>query len=294
MSAGAADALGRVLTAGEGAVVVRVDRALGSTPRDEDAAMVVTAHDVTGTIGGGRLEWMAIARARDMLREGVALDALDVPLGPAVGQCCGGHVRLVLTRADARALAELEAREREEQRSRPSVVLFGAGHVGRALAHSLAPLPLNVTIVETRAEYLAGLPARMRLMESADAPADARAAAPGSAFIVMTHSHQLDYAIVEAALLRGDAAYVGMIGSTTKRARFGRWFAARGGDAARLAKLVCPIGDLGVRDKRPAVIAAFVAAEVLAHVLRAAQTAVDSEGREGRHGNRAGHDRPAA
>jgi xanthine dehydrogenase accessory factor len=294
MTSGVAHALRQVLAAGEPAVIVCVDRAQGSTPRDEDAAMLVTAHDIAGTIGGGRLEWIAIARARDMLREDVARDVLDVPLGPAVGQCCGGHVRLALARAEEPTLADLEAREAAERSGWPPVLLFGAGHVGRALAVALDPLPLNVTIVETRGDYLARLPARMRLMESADAPADVRAATAGSAIVAMTHSHQLDYAITEAALLRGDAAYVGMIGSMTKRARFARWFAARGGDPARLANLVCPIGGQGVRDKRPAVIATFVAAEVLAAALRALRAGVDREGREGRHGNRAGHDRPAA
>ena len=293
MNPGVAAALRMKLAAGEPTIVVRVDRAQGSTPRDDDAAMLVTASAVEGTIGGGRLEWMAIEHARTMLREAAAHDTLDVPLGPAVGQCCGGHVLLALVRADAAALAAIEATEARERAAWPPVLLFGAGHVGHALAVALEPLPLAVTMVETRAEYLAALPPRIRGLPSADAPAEVRAAPPRSAFVVATHSHQLDYAITEAALARGDAAYVGMIGSATKRARFARWFTARGRDPARLGALVCPIGGQGVRDKRPAVIAAFVAAEVLASALRAHGNA-DREGRDGRNGERAGRDRPAA
>ncbi|MBN9508978.1 MAG: xanthine dehydrogenase accessory protein XdhC [Alphaproteobacteria bacterium] len=293
MNPGVAAALRQQLAAGVPTIVVRVDRAQGSTPRDHDATMLVTASAIEGTIGGGRLEWMAIERARAMLREAAAHDTLDVPLGPAVGQCCGGHVQLALTRADTVLLAALEADEARERANWPSVVLFGAGHVGRALAVALEPLPLAVTVIETRAEYLAALPPRIRGLPSADAPAEIRVAPTRSAFVVATHSHQLDYAITEAALARGDATYVGMIGSVTKRVRFARWFAARGGDPVRLGALVCPIGGQGVRDKRPTVIAAFVAAEVLASALRA-QGNADREGRDGRNRERAGRDRPAA
>ncbi|TFG85308.1 MAG: xanthine dehydrogenase accessory protein XdhC, partial [Hyphomicrobiales bacterium] len=92
--------------------------------------------------------------------------------------------------------------------------------------------------------------------------------------VVMTHSHALDYAITEAALRRGDLAYVGLIGSRTKRRRFERWFAARDGSAVALARLVCPIGDCGVADKRPQVIAALTAAELLRVLSRPGADAV--------------------
>lgn len=300
MSSSIADALRRQLDGREPTVVVRVGEALGSTPREEDAAMVVTATEVAGTIGGGRLEWTAIARARAMLREGSQSECMDIPLGPAVGQCCGGRVRLELMQADAAALAAIEMREREEQADWPQLFVFGAGHVGTALARALNPLPVIVTVIETRESYLAGLPDRMRALASADPAAEVRTAPEHAAYVVTTHSHQLDYEITEAALARGDAAYVGMIGSATKRARFGRWFVARGGEAARLATLVCPIGGQGVRDKRPAVIAAFVVAEVLAKVLGVARGAAQDsfppaqEIADGPNGKRHSHDRASA
>jgi xanthine dehydrogenase accessory protein XdhC len=294
MTRSLADALGAMLAAGEAAVVVRVAEALGSTPREANAAMIITPQDVLGTIGGGRLEWEAIARARTMLRDNLLADGMDIPLGPAVGQCCGGRVLLDLRRADTAVLAALQAAEEDDRTRWPTVFVFGAGHVGRALAAALDPLPLRLTVIESRTAYLGDLPARASPVVSADPAAEVRAAPAHAVFVVTTHSHQLDYAITEAALARGDAAYVGMIGSATKRARFARWFTSRGGTAAQLSALVCPIGRQGVRDKRPAVIAAFAAAEVLASALRAVQTTNEGGERDGRHGQAAGRDRPAA
>ena len=88
-----------------------------------------------------------------------------------------------------------------------------------------------------------------------------RRAAPGAAFIVLTHDHALDFLIAREALARGDAAYVGMIGSRTKRVSFLRWLREAG--EVDTGPLVCPIGAAGRPDKRPEVIAAFVAAEVM-------------------------------
>ena len=90
---------------------------------------------------------------------------------------------------------------------------------------------------------------------------------PFAAVVVMTYDHGLDFEITEAALGRGDAAYVGLIGSATKRRRFEKWFTGRGGDARALRRLVSPIGDFGVADKRPEVIAALVAAEIMQRIL---------------------------
>jgi xanthine dehydrogenase accessory factor len=146
------------------------------------------------------------------------------------------------------------------------VLIFGAGHVGRALAAALAPLPLGVSVIDTRLDALAGLPANVYTINSALPEAQVRDAPAGSGFVVVTHSHGLDFTITEAALARQDAAYVGMIGSRSKRAQFERWFAGQGGDKAMLERLVMPIGGR-VRDKRPVVIAATAAAELAEHLL---------------------------
>lgn len=245
-----------------GFVLVRVVEAKGSTPRDTDAWMLVSAAGSLGTIGGGRLELEAIDQARNVLA-GAEASPLALPLGPAIGQCCGGHVTLSFEIIPPARFSEVEAMVAAEDASDPEVWLFGGGHVGRALAAALLLLPVKVQVVETRVDELARTPRDATRHLTALPESLVAGIAPGSAVIVLTHDHALDFLIVSAALKRDDLAQVGMIGSTTKRATFEHQFIREGGDRARLAKLTCPIGRK-VADKRPAVIAATVAADIIA------------------------------
>jgi len=251
-------------------VLVEITQAKGSTPREAGTFMLVAEKAIWGTIGGGQFEYMAIDNARAML-EGGGETVMDIPLGPEIGQCCGGRTRLAFTPM-APALAErLQARMESEEEERPAVYLFGAGHVGQALARALAPLPFAVTVVETRAEALEGLAeeAERHLAAMPEAFVD-KIPANGTA-IILTHDHALDFMIASRALARTDLAYVGMIGSATKRATFARWLKREGGGDTMLARLVLPIGGTAVKDKRPAVIAALVASELIA-IYAARQT----------------------
>ncbi|TKW67390.1 MAG: xanthine dehydrogenase accessory protein XdhC [Paracoccus denitrificans] len=226
---------------------IRVTRTFGSTPREIGAEMMVSADDTTGTIGGGRLEYDAIARARAMLASGEDLAKMQITLGPVSGQCCGGRVELTFDRAAPSAAP-----------ARPQVLIFGAGHVGRALAQLLAQMPFDVTLLDGREDQLArahGAPTLLTVLPEAAI----RAARPGAAFVIMTHDHGLDFLLTTEALRRGDAAYVGLIGSATKRARFLREARDAGIDASRLT---CPIGAGLSSDKRPEIIALFAAAEI--------------------------------
>lgn len=259
-------ALADRLAAGEPAVLVRILAAHGSTPREAGASMMVTPEGSKGTVGGGALEMEAIREARSMMASGVSDSVMDVPLGPAIGQCCGGRVELSLKRLDAELLDSVRRAEAAASGSAIPVLLFGAGHTGRAIALALQPLPFHVTVVDTRPQLLADLPHGID-SRALPLPEQAVAAAPaGAAFLVVTHDHALDFHIAAAALSRADAGYVGMIGSATKRARFSRHLAEAGleGHAARLH---LPIGGSLVRDKRPDVIAAMVAAELLVHFM---------------------------
>lgn len=144
------------------------------------------------------------------------------------------------------------------------VVLFGAGHVGRALVRVLGTLPCRVTWVDGRAEEFPGeVPANVRTIVTDAAVAEAGKAAPGSAFLVMTHSHALDFELVETILRRNDFAYCGMIGSATKRKTFESGLAKHGVPQTALARFTCPIGIPGIKGKEPAAIAIAVAAELL-------------------------------
>ncbi|TIS52647.1 MAG: xanthine dehydrogenase accessory protein XdhC, partial [Mesorhizobium sp.] len=138
---------------------------------------------------------------------------LDVPLGPEIGQCCGGRVEVLIRLVDAKIEQELVAKAEAEEAHLPHVYVFGGGHVGQALAASLALLPIHVEVVETRADALEGMPETVETRLTPMPEAVVREARAGSAFAILTHDHALDFLIVAEALKRDDAAYVGMIGS---------------------------------------------------------------------------------
>lgn len=263
-----AEKLKSFLDAGHGTVLVEVARARGSTPRDAGAYMLVSPSATLGTIGGGQLEFMAIDKARQMLTTGQSDEAtLDVPLGPEIGQCCGGRVEVLIRPVDDSLADDLVRDAQAEEASMPEVYLFGGGHVGLAMANALSRLPLRTTVVETRAEALEGMPEGVATVLTPVPEEMVRSAGAGAAFVVLTHDHALDFLIVAEALKRKDAAYVGMIGSKTKKATFRNWYLKEaGGNEADFARLVSPIGGDIVKDKRPAVIAALAAAEIMTAV----------------------------
>lgn len=255
-----------LLEKGEEAILVSVAEARGSTPRDAGAWMVVTLTDLLGTIGGGQLEWLVAGKAREMLEAGQTGPAeKDVPLGPEINQCCGGNVRLRFEALSPEALARLSQQAGD---TRQHVQIHGAGHTGRALARALALLPVETQLVDVRPESLSGMPEAITTTCLAMPEQAVRDALPGTAFVVLTHSHDLDFLIAAETLRRGDAAYVGMIGSKTKRAVFARWLGENGYDEKLADRLTCPIGvaasgGLKITDKRPEIIAALTAAELM-------------------------------
>ena len=249
-------------------VLVEVKAADGSTPREAGAWMLVAADCIFGTIGGGQLEFMAIDQARRSLNSGADAGEMTVPLGPEIGQCCGGRVGLRFKRVDRGVSMTLIEKVDLEIAGRPHVYIFGAGHVGDALAMALSLVPLRIILVDTREHELSvtqvsGIETCLTAMPEAvvrDAPA-------GSAFVVLTHDHALDFLITAEALARNDASYVGMIGSKTKRATFRNWLTREVGRPKFFDRLVCPVGGTAVKDKRPTVIAALAAAEIMVSAL---------------------------
>jgi len=254
------------LDAATATALVTVAEAKGSTPRERGAWMLVSADGIFGTIGGGQLEFMAIDKARDMLAGAsrAVRETLDVPLGPEIGQCCGGRVGVDILPVDPPLREELIRAALAEEQALPHVYLFGGGHVGHALAAALALLPVRVIVVETRADALEGLAGDVESRLTPVPEEMVREAPDCSAFVVLTHDHALDFLIVSEALKRDDAAYVGMIGSRTKKATFKSWYLKTGGGTEEaFARLVSPIGGDAVKDKRPPVIAALAAAEIM-------------------------------
>lgn len=245
-----------------------------------------------------RLAWDALG-ARD---GGAALH--DVLLGPDLGQCCGGRVTLSVEvfdttdRPAVRALARAEATgvfateatigaARLERRiletvpaergllpdrrlverfgdDRRPVLLFGAGHLGRALVTALTPLPFRLAWIDGRTDaFPDAVPAGVETHRLDDPVAAVARAPAGALMLIATHDHALDLALVDAALRRADLPFVGVVGSNTKRARFSSKLREMGHTDTDIRRMVMPVGAGGPRSKSPAVIAAAIAVELL-------------------------------
>ena len=261
--------------------VVKVE---GSTPREAGARIVVTPLGFHGTIGGGTLEWQAIAKAQALLGKPTQHKLSVHSLGPDLGQCCGGRVQLVtevFARNDLAAAKDFAAREEigvfavtgrivaadfSEQfgDSNRKLYLFGAGHVGRALILALAPLPFDVIWIDPReGAFPAVVPSNVVTIQSENPAAEIANAPSGNFAVVMTHSHALDLEIIDALLRSPRFAYAGLIGSATKRARFSKRLREAGMPDENISAIVCPIGIPSIKSKHPAAIAAATAVQLL-------------------------------
>jgi xanthine dehydrogenase accessory factor len=242
-------------------VLVTVAATKGSVPRGTDAWMIVTSQGFHGSIGGGTLEWKAMAEAQTMLTQGVEKRTVDYVLGPDLGQCCGGRMHIEFKRYDQENLPPKKAMIAETHRH---IYLFGAGHVGRALVLALAPLPFEILWIDPRPKaFPSFVPQNVTLLQPDEPVLALRESPVGSLVFVMSHSHTLDLAIVDAALRNENISHTGLIGSATKRARFEKRLYEAGVEQARIIELICPIGVGGITSKHPAAIAAAVAAQVL-------------------------------
>jgi len=292
--------------------LISVIGAAGSVPRESGARIVLQPDGgFFGTIGGGRLEYEALAAARAVLAAGRGeAQFRDWPLGPNLGQCCGGMVKTLTETFDENdlavvrrleeiekagafdALARLgddgrvvrtpappgttnEARAATAPFNKTSfhesfgevttpVLLFGAGHVGRAVVLALAPLPFAVRWIDSRTDQFPQyVPQNVVTVRTDDVTLELDEAPSDAMVIVMTHSHPLDFDIVAAALQRETFEYVGLIGSDTKRSRFASQARQIGITGSQIGRLVCPIGIPEIRGKEPATIAAGLAAQLL-------------------------------
>ena len=248
-------------------VLITIAAVRGHAPRSAGTKMVVTADAEHGTIGGGDLEARAVARARELLRAGGAGEAgpelLAVRLTPTGGehgvQCCGGEVTLLLDPIVG---------------GRPTVAVFGAGHVGSALVQVLGTLPLHIVLVDSRSERLdgvalpAGAEARLERVHARVPESAVAGLPPGSHLVILTHDHAEDIAILDTALRRADLGYLGLIGSKAKWSHFRGRLREQGHAEDALARVTTPIGLPGIPGKSPGAIAIATAAQLVAVVQR--------------------------
>lgn len=251
------------------AVLVTLVTTRGSTPREPGAWLALFADRLLGSIGGGQLEFQALASARELLSAGPSHplngQTWRQALGPSLGQCCGGVVELRFDfLPDAAALRDLGPAEP----AGVPVAIFGAGHVGRALVQALGPLPFALRWIDSRDDiFPASLSAAVATEHSDPVQRAVPGLVPGSRVLVMTHSHAEDLELVAACLQRqrqrGDLAFIGLIGSASKWAGFRQRLRQRGLAEHELDRLQCPVGLPGIVGKQPAVIAASIAAQLL-------------------------------
>ena len=239
--------------------LVTVINAEGSTPREQDAWMVVTHQGYHGSIGGGTLEWHAMAEAQALLGKPATYKMIRKNLGPDLGQCCGGRVDLRIESFDSQSLPQLRDHASNHKDDFQHIHLWGAGHVGRALVMALAPLPFRISWWDARSNVFPSV-VPQNVTCRTGTPNDMEE----DAFVlVMSHSHALDFEIVDYALRNPAFSFVGLIGSQTKRARFIKRLSEVGVDSTRLT---CPIGVSSLKSKLPAAIAAGVAVQMLEQV----------------------------
>lgn len=303
----------RILQTNAAVVRVVIASVRGSSPREAGTSMLVERERILGTIGGGQLEWSAIASARALLKQSsCTAEVQKLTLGPQLSQCCGGAVELwferysaadipllsvaaeAATRGPALLVSSLAAgsvtrhivrnhdfirsgrraelvqednvtimRERLDE-AQPQVWLYGAGHVGQALARVLATLPLQLTWLDSRPDLLPGdISESVHTLLTEDPVSTVMTAPMDARFLVMTHSHPLDYALCKAVLEHHDRAWIGVIGSRSKSVRFRSRLLRDGLSRERVDRLTCPIGIDGIDSKLPSAIAVSVAAQLL-------------------------------
>ncbi|WP_426998163.1 xanthine dehydrogenase accessory protein XdhC [Pseudarthrobacter sp. N5] len=258
-------------------VLATVTEVRGHAPREAGAKMLIGAEALWGSVGGGNLEATVVDRARAMISSSTASpEALDFSLNEHAAtehgkQCCGGVVNVLL----------------EPFLSRPTVAIFGMGHVGHDLARILSRLPLNLHLVDSRAEQLKP----ERLADITDGVAEVHShhspvpdsvlgeLPAGTHVFIMTHDHTEDFLLCDAALRRDDLGSAGLIGSKAKWSRFRQRLQGEGHSEAVIDWISCPIGLPEITGKAPAVIAVSVAAQLLQTVQSAAVPA-DSDRQE--------------
>lgn len=240
---------------GEAYVIATVLGAAGSIPRDQGSKMVITANHEFDTLGGGHLEFKVMEKARDLIAGNEAGNTIEhFPLGASLGQCCGGSVTVLFESFVQQGM---------------HLTVFGAGHVAKSLIKILGDLPGQVNWVDNRHNMFpeeGEIPSNVttHLMEY---PTDIIKTLPAnSQVLVLTHNHQLDYELVEAALKRGDFSFVGCIGSETKAQRFQMRLQHKGFTEEQIEQMICPVGELDIPGKLPMQVAVSMAAQLIKHL----------------------------
>ena len=231
----------------------------GSTPRETGVYMLVSKEDIFGTIGGGHLEFLVINRAKELLKNKIKKsETLNIPLGPGIGQCCGGYVQIQLT------YYVNGEKSLENPIENNNLFIFGAGHVGQALSTKSLNLNFNVHLIDSRKTFLS-----MSEYEDIDYIFAKQPwkliknLSPNSYYIILTHSHDYDFKIINEILMYKSFKFIGLIGSKTKKNRFSSMLKNIGHQKNIIDLIECPIGLKINHTKEPNEIAISILAKLI-------------------------------
>lgn len=237
-------------TSGQTYVLVTLLGTSGSTPRGSGTKMVISHTNIYATIGGGHLEFKVIKQARQLINQDKNCQIIEnFQLDASLGQCCGGA-----------AVVMFEVFRCEHLQ----LDIYGAGHVSQALISILAQLPLRIRWIDSRSDiFPAQLPSNVCKIVDEEPARQVNHATKSSAFLILTHSHQLDFELCQAIIKRGDALWLGVIGSQTKSKKFQHKLSHRGFSAEQIQQMICPIGLSQVQGKLPMEVAVSIAAQLI-------------------------------
>ena len=231
----------------------------GSVPREKGIYMMISKDDIFGTIGGGHLEFLVINKSKDLLKNGIKKsETLNIPLGPGIGQCCGGYVQIQLTH-HANGAGSIE-----NSLENNNLFIFGAGHIGQALSSKSLDLNFNIHLIDSRKNFL--------LMNKYEDIEYILAKQPwkliknlslNSYFIILTHSHDYDFKIINEILIYKSFKFIGLIGSKTKKNRFLSMLEKNGHEKKLINLIECPVGLKINHSKEPNEIAISILAKLI-------------------------------
>ena len=247
-------------------ILATIIKAKGSVPRNENVSMAVSSSKQYGTIGGGELEYQVIKKSNDLLNN---IDCnqkiIELPLGPTLGQCCGGFVKIQLSKfKNGKNLLLKHDLKEQIINQNQNLYIFGAGHVANALLSKLDGVGFNIFVIDSRENFISKINTDYVFPILAKDPTIIIKNAPSkSYYLVLTHSHQLDLSICDSILKKNNFTFIGLIGSKTKKIRFTKRLIEIGHDENSINKIACPIGIRSIEGKAPDVIAISIIARLL-------------------------------
>ncbi len=247
-------------------ILAKIIDTKGSVPREKNVFMVISSENQFGTIGGGEFEFRVTKESLKLLQlKDKYNDTFQYSLGPSLGQCCGGYIKVELIKFDnGLKLLEKFDLKNEIINQNQNLYIFGAGHVSNALTNKLDGVGFNIFVIDSREEYLKKIKYQYANKVLAKNPEIIIQNSPSeSYFIVLTHSHKLDFDICSNILKKNNFNFFGLIGSQTKKIKFRKRLKDSGFKENLINKMECPIGIDSINGKEPDVIAISIIARLL-------------------------------